>query len=102
MIEVLGHRVLIKPMPVEEITKGGIILTVDKKKEILASTKGTILAVGPQAWVAFSKNRDNSEPWAAVGDTVLIAKYAGKVLQDPETGEEVIVCNDEDVLLRIK
>lgn len=97
MIEVVGHRVLIKPKRFdEEIADGalqGFKLDVgeDWKRERAATVIGTILSVGPNAWKGF----DTGEPWAKVGDKVYYAKYSGKTVE--EDGELFIICNDEDV-----
>ena len=46
-----GHRVLILPDPVEEVTQSGIILSVgeNRDRERLAQLKGTIVELGNTA-----------------------------------------------------
>lgn len=88
----VGHRVLVKPLPLEKQSKGGIILSHDERKE-KAQVRGTVVSIGPTAWKAF----DNGEPWAAVGDEVWFAQYGGYLVRDPETDEEYRLLNDEDV-----
>jgi co-chaperonin GroES (HSP10) len=90
-----GHRILVKPDPIETTTSGGIVIVMDEKLAAADQMVGTLVSVGDQAWKAFSKDY-NGEPWAKVGDRVLYARYAGKVVEDPESGEDFVILNDED------
>ena len=99
MIEVLGHRLLIKPKDVETKTAGGIVLAVDTKAERTATQEGTVVQVGPNA---FKLEALGGVSWVASGDEVIFARYAGKQVKDPETKEEYFVINDEDVQCRTK
>jgi len=98
MIEVVGHRVLIRPQHFEEEVEDGALkgfkLDVgdDWKRDRAATVIGVIEGVGPNAWLGF----DEGNPWAQVGDTVYYAKYSGKVVEDGD--DSYIVCNDEDVI----
>lgn len=99
MLEVLGHRVLVKPDPIEEKTSSGLIISYGDK-ELLhkrAMDRGTLVGVGPNAWKAF----DDGQAWANAGDKVYYAKHAGKILTDPDTDEEYVLLNDEDIQCRI-
>jgi chaperonin GroES len=70
-IKPLGDRVVIKPAPAEERTKGGIILPdTAKEKPVI----GEVVAVGP------GKITDEGKKIALevkVGDKVLYGKYSG-------------------------
>lgn len=94
----VGHRIIVKPDPVKEKTESGLFLAVDKKMELNAQVTGTIVAIGPDAWVAFKP----SQPHAGlkVGDRVYYAKYAGKWIENKETKENLLVLNDEDVVAK--
>jgi len=98
MIEVVGHRVLIKPEHfAEEVADGaikGFKLDVgeDWKRDKAATVIGVIEGIGPNAWKAF----DDGDPWAKVGDKVYYAKYSGKTITEDD--KDYIVCNDEDVI----
>lgn len=98
MLEVVGHRVLIKPQHfAEELSDGalkGFKLDVgdEWKRERAATVIGTIMGVGPNAWLGF----DNGDPWAKVGDRVYYAKYSGKTVEEDDV--LYIVCNDEDII----
>jgi co-chaperonin GroES (HSP10) len=53
-----GHRVLVKPDPIEEITEGGIIIQHSNKSRVeQAQVTGTVVAVGHQAWKDFSDGK---------------------------------------------
>ena len=41
-----GHRVLIKPNPVETKTASGIIITTNERRETAATERGTVVLVG--------------------------------------------------------
>lgn len=92
-IEPAGHRVLVKPDPVEEVSKSGIILVHEDggKRQQDAQARGTIIHIGPNAWKAY----DDGTPWAAVGDKIWFAKYGGFPIQ--MDGEYYRIINDEDV-----
>lgn len=99
MLVPAGHRVLVKPDTVEEVTKGGIILTATvKEKDELAGIFGTVVAVGDTAW----KDYSSGEPWAKVGDRVAFAKYGGFIIADPATDEQFRLLNDEDIVAVIR
>jgi co-chaperonin GroES (HSP10) len=101
MITPCGHRVLIKADPIERTTAGGLVIVMDERLAKADQMRGVLVAVGPQAWKAFSKDY-NGEPWANEGDHVLYARYAGKEVEDPSTGEIFVILNDEDVIAIIR
>ena len=88
-----GHRVLILPDPVEEVTQSGIILSVgqERDRERLEQLKGTIVEVGDSAWL------DQPSPWAKVGDHVIFGKYSG-LIYDGDDEKEYRIINDLDVV----
>ena len=93
----VGYRVLIKPDKLEETTESGIVIAYQDPLVVKAATvRGTIVAIGPSAW-------KGEEPWVEVGDRVQYAKYAGKMVDDPEDLDNpFLVVNDEDILLKIE
>ena len=95
MIEPCGHKLVVKPEEVEEMTKGGIIIPGSvKDTEQRSVTKGVVVSVGPQCWKEFS----DGKPWAAVGDKIVFAKYGGLLVVDDEDEQEYRILNDEDVV----
>lgn len=86
-------KVLVKPDPVEEVTKGGIILAdTTKDKQKYAATRGTLAAIGPNAFLEWG-----SGPKPEAGDRILFAQYAGSRFKGDD-GEEWVLMNDEDVI----
>lgn len=67
--------------------------------EKAASEFGVVVAVGPSAFrdEKFGYGKDFWEPWCKVGDEILFSKYAGKLVHDPDTKDDYMVINDEDV-----
>lgn len=97
MIKPCGHRVLIKPLPTDDMTKGGIYIPpTEKEKQQRDQQRGTIVDVGKTAWKAFDRDDPNWEPWAKVGDLVMFSRYGGKTVYDGET--EYRILNDEDIV----
>jgi co-chaperonin GroES (HSP10) len=97
-LKAIAFRILIEPDPVEETTKSGIVLAINKVQEQGATVTGTIVDIGPDAWAAYKP----SEKFAGlmVGDHVYFAKYAGKWVTDFETGKEYLAINDDDIVCR--
>lgn len=90
----LGDRVVVKPLPREEMTKSGIYLP-DTAKE--RPQEGTIIAVGP------GRQTDEGKVVAMtlkVGDKVLYAKYAGTEYKQDD--QELLICTEKDVLAIIE
>ena len=99
MLEALGPRVIVLPDPVEEISKGGIFLALDERKEKAGTSTGTIVGIGPSAWLDPALG---GEPWCEIGDRIVYAKYSGKFVTDPDDEKEYVVINDDAVQARIE
>ena len=82
----INDRVVVKPSPAEEKTKGGIIIPDTAKEK---PQKGEIIAVGP--------GKDGNLMTVSVGDTVLYGKYAGQELQ--YQGETYLIMREDDILV---
>jgi chaperonin GroES len=91
-LQPMGDRVIIKPMPKEEVTRGGIVLpdTVKEKPQ-----DGKIVAVGPGR-VAEDGKRIAME--VKPGDIVLFAKYAGTEIKLDD--DELIILRESDILAK--
>lgn len=105
MLNPLGPRVIVRPDefdhadPVYASAKAaGIVLQKDKREQA-AVVKGTVHSIGDQA---FQAPVGNGTPWVKIGDRVYYAKYAGKEIVDPETKEELLLLNDEDLCVKIQ
>ena len=82
----ISDRVVIKPSPAEEVTKGGIYVPDTAKEK---QQKGEVVAVGP--------GKDGNLMTVQVGDIVLFGKYAGQELH--YEGEDLVVMKEEDILI---
>ena len=109
-----GDRVIVKPDEIETVTAGGIVIPdTEADKYAGAQSIGTLVAVGPDAWLhdvekTFRvidntqlklievKKRGYSQPFAVVGDRVAFAKYGGLRVEG-EDGSVYRILNDEDI-----
>ena len=91
-LQPMGDRVVIKPMPREDTTKGGIILPDTAKEKPM---EGKVLAVGPGTLTDDGKRVPLD---VKVGDIVVYAKYAGTEIK--EDGEELIILRESDILAK--
>ena len=85
----LADRVVIKPSPAEEKTKGGIILPDTAKEKPVV---GEVVAVGPGK-VADDGKKIPME--IKVGDKVLYGKYSGTEVT--VEGEEYLIMREADI-----
>lgn len=97
-----GHRILVKPDSLEtydpqiaSAKKHGIImLEADERKERTGVDTGVVVQIGPTAFKDFGGER-----WCNEGDRISYARHAGKFIKNPETKEEWLCINDEDVVM---
>jgi len=91
-LEPLGDRVVVKPSPKEEVTKGGIVLpdTVKEKPQ-----EGKVIAVGPGRMTEDGKRIAMD---VKVGDIVIYAKYGGTEIKEDD--EELIILRESDILAK--
>lgn len=102
----LGHRVLLKPLDLEQKTESGIVLHYgpDQKLKERMQQLAKVVDIGPDAYLAFRKiDQDgkevNGKPWCDIGDLVYCARMAASHFMDPYTGKEWMLVNDEDIQL---
>ena len=82
---------LVLPDPVEEVTAGGIILTKStQEREKYNTQKATIIALGKSCHVQWV---EKPQP----GDRVIIAQYAGKMMEGRE-GKDYRIIKEDDLL----
>jgi chaperonin GroES len=91
-LEPLGDRIVVKPIPKEDVTKGGIFLPDTAKEK---PQEGEVIAVGPGK-LGDDGNRLPME--VKKGDRVIYAKYAGMELKEDD--EEYIILRESDILAR--
>jgi co-chaperonin GroES (HSP10) len=110
LIKVVLHRVLVRrDIPEDtnaiktkkEIDRLGLAMPEGYKAELdkqalrenASMDKGTILQLGDTAFKDYG-----IEAPVKVGDYITYAKFGGKEVVDPATGETLVVINDEDVV----
>jgi len=91
-IEPLGDRVVIKPTPKEDVSKGGIVLPDTAKEK---PQEGKIIAVGPGRLTEDGK-RIAME--VKKGDKVIYSKYAGTEFK--LENEELVIMREGDILAK--
>jgi len=91
-IEPLGDRVVIKPTPKEEVSKGGIVLPDTAKEK---PQEGKIIAVGPGRLTEEGKRIDME---VKKGDKVIYSKYAGTEFK--LDNEELVIMREGDILAK--
>ncbi len=89
-IRPLGERVVVKPLPSEEKTKGGIVLPETAKEK---PQEGEVVAVGPGRLL---ENGTRVAIDLKVGDRVLFSKYAGNEVKIDD--EEYLIMREADIL----
>ena len=90
----INDRVVVKPAPAEEKTKGGIIIPDTAKEK---PQRGKVVAVGP------GRLLDSGERCAVsvqVGDEVLFGKYGGTEIE--VDGKDVKILRESDILAKVE
>ncbi len=88
----LGDRVVIKPSPKEEVSRGGIVLPDTVKEK---PVEGEIIAVGAGKLTDDGKRLPMD---VKVGDIVIYSKYAGTEFKDKD--EELVIMRESDILAK--
>ncbi len=82
----INDRVVVKPEPAEEKTKGGIIIPDTAKEK---PQRGKVIAVGP--------GKEGKELTVKAGDVVLYGKYSGQELS--HEGTDYLIMREDDILV---
>ena len=88
-IKPLADRVVIKPSPADEKSRGGIILPDTAKEKPVV---GEVVAVGPGK---VAEDGKTVKPEVKVGDKVLYGKYSGTEVTIE--GEEFLIMREADI-----
>ena len=102
MIIPVLHRILVKQDILEEKDEvfkkakaAGLQFDFNERnREQAAIDTGEVVAIGATAFKDFGLE---SSP-IKVGDTIVYARHAGKVIEDPQTKEKFVALNDEDIV----
>ncbi|MDH5426190.1 MAG: hypothetical protein OEY29_14470 [Gammaproteobacteria bacterium] len=106
---VTGHYVAVVPDEIEKVSSGGIVLAEDfdpnKKSRVeAASTRGTLVGIGPMAWKAYDGNDPDWKPWGEIGDQVWFQRHVAKVIEDKENldkdgkPKKIFIMADENII----
>ena len=96
------HRILVKQDKLEDTDKTyvkvrelGMVLPEheDMKRAQASVDKGKVVAIGATAFRDF-----NTTSPIVIGDYVAYARFSGKQVEDPYTGEVFVALNDEDIV----
>lgn len=87
----LAERIILKPF-IEKVSKGGIVIATDDRKQAINTNQGEVMFIGPQAWYDLPVKPD-----IKVGDKVYYAKYGAMVLKVGK--DQFVLCNDKDILV---
>lgn len=82
----INDRIVVKPAPAEEKTKGGLIIPDTAKEK---PQRGEVIAVGP--------GKDGNLMTVQEGDIVLYGKYSGQELT--VDGVDYLIMREDDVLV---
>jgi len=88
----LGDRVVIKPTPREEVSRGGIVLPDTAKEK---PQEGEIIAVGAGKLTDDGKRLPMD---VKVGDKVIYSKYAGTEFKESDV--ELVIMRESDLLAK--
>lgn len=102
MIIVTGCRILVKPLQVHDVNPEakklkelGFEIAVDKRQEKVNMDQGIVLQMGPKCDEVYVGDIKK-------GDRIGYTRFGGKFFTDPETKEDLLVINDEDVICIFK
>lgn len=95
----MEFNVVVEMDPVEEKTAGGIFLPASKtERDELATEEGALVALSPHAFTYADWPQGEAPP--AVGDRVLIARYAGAIHK--RGGKTFRILKDKDIVAVIE
>lgn len=76
----VGIRMVVRPLPKENKTKGGLIITEDTMEMVnYMQSLAQVVAVGPDAYT--DTDRFPNGPWCKPGDIVLIHPHEGQTVE---------------------
>jgi chaperonin GroES len=91
-IKPLRDKILVQPKPVEEVSKGGIIIPETAKD---APVEGTVLAVGSGI---INREGELIPLDVSVGDSILYKKNGSTITEIEQRGEKYLIMSEYDVL----
>lgn len=93
------YNVVVELDPVEEVSKGGIIIPKSKQDvDEIANQEGTLVAVSPMAFSFAEWPEEARKPQP--GDRVLFSRYAGAIHE--RHGKKFRILKDRDIVAVIE
>jgi len=89
----LGDRVVVKPLPREEVTKTGLVIPDTAKEK---PQQGKVIAVGAGRLL---ENGQRVDPEVKLDETVLYGKYSGTEVK--LEGEDYLLLRESDILAKV-
>lgn len=97
------HCVLVKPIDKEEMDPALVKMKQaipgfqmpakeDSNRAKAGSDRGEVVKIGPTAWKDYGV-----EAPCKIGSIVLFTKHAGTAVEDPNTGEVLLMLTDQDI-----
>ena len=94
-----GYHVLVRPISVKSVTKGGILIPDSTKEDMsYLTTIGKVLALGDLAYR--DTDRFPTGSWCSTGDYVWYGKHTGTKLM--YKGIRLILLFDDQIMLRVE
>src|SRR5882724_4830547 len=95
-LEPRGRAVLVEMYEPEHKAAGSIIVPdLVKDKTQILEQRAIVVAIGPSCW------HDEPHPRAAVGEKVLVTRFAGYMTVGPADGKRYRLVNDRDIFAAI-
>ena len=94
-LEPQGHAVLVQPYEPELRRSSIIVPPSAEERNTMVETRAIVIAIGGEAWV------DEKKPRAAVGDKVMMTRFAGILAIGPADGVRYRLINDRDIFCKI-
>lgn len=97
--ELPGYHVLVRPVSVKSITKGGIYIPDSTKDDMsYLTTVGKVVALGDLAYL--DKEKFPAGAWCKIGDHVSYGKHMGTKLF--YKGVRLILLFDDQIIMRLQ
>ena len=93
-----GYNLLIRPVSVRGVTKGGLLLP-DSTKDDMAylTTVGRVVALGELAYL--DQDKFPKGPWCKIGDYVCYGKHTGTKLF--YKGIKLLILFDDQIMMKV-
>lgn len=94
MLKPLHDRVIVKRLPAETVSLGGILIPDNAAEK---PEQGEVIAVGPGKLESSANASHAHAPMSVkIGDKILFGKYSGQTVKIK--GDEILVMREEDIL----